>query len=56
MKHCENKSEGKNLVLAMSAYNSLWFSVLLPQDVKALRKAFCLPPSGEVFLHQMVKY
>lgn len=56
MKYCENKSEGKRLVLAKTASNSLCFCVLLPQVVKALRERFCLPPSGEVFLHQMVKY
>lgn len=56
MKHGENKSEGKRLVLTMTTSTSLCFCMLLPQVVNDLRKGFCLPASGEVFLHQMVKY
>lgn len=47
MKYCENKSEGKRLMLAMTASDSLCFCVLLPQVVKSLRDS--------VFL-QAVKY
>lgn len=54
MKHGENKSEGKRLVLTMTTSISLCFCMLLPPVVNALRKGLYLPPSGEVFLHQEV--
>jgi len=56
MKHGKNKTEGKRLVFTVMTSTSSCFCMLLPQVVNALKKGFCLPPSGEVFLHQMVKY
>lgn len=42
MKYCENKSEGKELVLAMTASDFVCFCVLLPQAVKSLRDSVFL--------------